>query len=484
MTVSTRTPTEPLALDKSAPVHFIGVGGIGMSGLARVLLASGYQVSGSDVAENENTRSLAGQGAAIYKGHDGANVPAGAVVIVSTAIDDENPEVETARAQGLGIYHRSALLREVLQGSDLGHEISIGVTGTHGKTTTTGMAGVALAAGGLSPTVVVGGHIPDLETNALVSPAHQYAVAELDESDGTIVQYMPDITYIANLELDHADHYADGLAGIMDTFRVFLKHLKPGSRVIFNLSDPNVKQLLDDVPEGVEKILLAPGEIFTGREPETTYWLKNVRHHGHGCYQGYVYKSGRLLGELHLNVPGRHNLANALAALALGDQAGADFNLMADALRKFQGMRRRFEKVGEVDNARFYDDYAHHPTEIQATLKAARDMVKGTEGRVIAVFQPHRYSRLKALWDEFTQSFADADHVILTDVYAAHEKPIEGTTTEAFARAVPHEHVAYVPSPDGNFDQIRSQLKTLVRPGDVVLSMGAGNITRLLRDWQ
>lgn len=507
---STSTAQHPLALDRTVPLHFVGVGGIGMSGLAKILLESGFQVSGSDLAQNKQTEQLSSLGGKIFQGHQASQVPANAVLIVSSSISsvancEKNPEVKQALDRGQAIYHRSDLLREILQGTLLGHQTTIGISGTHGKTSITGMTGLALAAAGLDPTVVVGGNIPEWQTNAKLSANRQFGVAELDESDGSILQYTPDITVISNLELDHADHYHDGLKEIITTFQTFLSKLKPGSSVLYNLDCPTTKALADTAPKGLKKIFLSvndlstseifpPQLLFETAHADVLYWLKNVRHHGHGSYQGYVYKQDKtraqLLGELHLTVPGLHNLFNALAAIAVGDQADGDFDEMTAALRQFSGMGRRFEKVGELPlensaTAKLFDDYAHHPTEVKATLKAAKDMAKSSGSRVIAVFQPHRYSRLSALWDEFCTCFGDADQVVIADVYAAHEPPIAGVTAEAFAQAIAktHANAQHIPSANADFDAIRAYLKTAAQPGDLILSMGAGSITHLLRNW-
>lgn len=482
MSLSTETLNKPLNLDKAQPVHFVGVGGIGMSGLAKVLLESGFQVSGSDVAESAYTQELVALGGRIFIGHAAEQVPANAQLIVSSSIDRQNPEIAIALDRRQEIHHRSGLLREMMQGTLMGHETTIGITGTHGKTTITGMTGLALHQAKLDPTVIVGGKMPILNTNAVMGRDRKYAVAELDESDGTILQYQPTLSVVANLELDHADHYTNGLQGLMDTFKTYLGALKPGSKVFYNITCPNTKQLAEQNPVHVEAILLAPGDVFTGQETQTTYWLKNARPYGKGCYQAYVYRNTKMLGELNMSVPGKHNLFNGLCAVAIGDQLGADFDDLAQALHAFTGMGRRFEKVGELNNALLVDDYAHHPSEVLATLKAAKESLQGTNGRVVAVFQPHRYSRLQALWDEFLTCFTDADLLYLTDVYAAHEPVIPGMTADAFAGKVQHPNARYVPlTPD--FDRLRAELKSVVQPGDVVLSMGAGNITKLLRHW-
>lgn len=486
MAVSIELSKEPLELTPDRPLHFIGIGGIGMSGLAKLLLESGLRVSGSDVKESAITQQLQALGATIHLGHQAEHVPTGASVVVSTAIDVKNPEIQKALADQLGIYHRSDLLREILQGKALGHETTVGVTGTHGKTTITGMTGMALRAAGLDPTIIAGGNIPALGTNAVLGKDRRMAVAELDESDGTLIQYTPSLSVISNLELDHADHYADGLASIIQLFQQYLAALKPGSQVFFNMACPTTKALAEAAPSHIKPILLAPGDVFTGQEPYPTYWLKNARVWRRGCYQSYIYKKSRMLGELTLEVPGRHNLFNALAAIAMGDQLGADFEPMAQALREFTGMGRRFEKVGECQGALLVDDYAHHPTEVQVTLQAARESLQGGPGRIVAVFQPHRYTRLQALWEEFQTCFQQADRVYITDVYAASETPLPGIDAESFCRSIQekqlHSDIRYLPKAE--WTSLRDTLQPELKPQDILLSLGAGDITQLLRNWE
>lgn len=492
MALSVELLNKPLSLNVAQSVHFVGIGGIGMSGLAKVLLESGFQVSGSDVAENSYTQELQSIGARIHIGHAATHVPENALLIVSSSIDPSNPEIALALSQGLEIHHRSGLLREILQGDLLHHQKTIGITGTHGKTSITGMTGLAMEAAGLDPTIVVGGKMPRLKTNAVLGKKRLYGVAELDESDGTILQYQPSLSVIANLELDHADHYTDGLAGVMDTFRHYLAALKPGSKVLYNVTCPNTKQLSEAHPDHLESVLLAPRDIFTGQETETTYWLKNARNYGKGRYQAYVYRNSILLGELVMSVPGAHNLMNGLCAIAAGCEMGADFEVLAEEIRAFTGMGRRFETVGEVNNILLVDDYAHHPSEVLATLKAAKESLYNTGGRLIAVFQPHRYTRLQALWHEFKTCFDEADLLFLTDVYAAHESPIPNISSESLTEAVTHPQARYIPlikeislsgQPHNGFGLLREELRQVAKPGDIILSMGAGNVTHLLRHW-
>ncbi len=488
MTLSTDSRST-LKLDKNRPIHFVGVGGIGMSGLARLLVDSGFTVSGSDLGENPNTFYLASKGARIFRGHDAANVPEDAIVVATTAVSEENPEIRRARECNMPVFHRSDLLCEILHGEAMGHETTIGVSGSHGKTSVTGMAGVVLTAGGVAPTIIAGGRIPEFESNAVLGKDRKVAVAELDESDGTLLRYTPTHSVILNLELDHPDHYGGGMAQLEDTFRQYLRQLPAGSKVLFNVSCPNTKAILDEFlgeggHPGFEPVLLAPGDIFSGHEPYLTYNLKNARDYDRGCYLGYVYRKDRMLGELIMAVPGRHQLFNGLVAIAFGDMLDLPFEPMAEALQNFQGMGRRFEIVGTCQGATLVDDYAHHPTEVQATVKAAVEYQEGM-GHLTAIFQPHRYTRLKALWNEFVNAFEGTDVLYLTDVYAAGEQPIEGVDGRAFYEAVvasgKYPEVRYFP--DTDWGKLRDKLRSGLSPGDVVLSMGAGNITQLLRGW-
>jgi UDP-N-acetylmuramate--alanine ligase len=474
MVVSTQVTQAPLRLDKSVPVHFIGIGGIGMSGLAKLLVETGFTVSGSDPAENANTKALAAQGATIHHQHVAENVPLNGMIIATTAINPQNPEIRQALEHNIPIYHRSDLLREILQGPEIGHEVTIGMTGTHGKTTITGMTGLVLQAGGLEPTIVAGGKIPGLETNAVLGASRKYAVAELDESDGTIVKYTPTLSAVTNLELDHADHYTGGLADLFKTFHTFLGNLKPGSKVLYNLDCPNTVQLMSEAPGRIEAL----GFSLEPNHPQAKYHVTDVRAVAGAGYAANLYYGGEKLGELALTVPGRHNLANAIVAAGIGHQLGVPFEAIRQALKEFKGMGRRFDIVGEYNGATLVDDYAHHPTEVQVTLQAARERAQATGGRVIAVFQPHRFTRLQALWNEFLGCFDAADRMYLTDVYAASEEPIPGVTSEAFAQA--HGKARYI---GADFDAIRKELKTVAQPGDFILSMGAGSITKLLREF-
>lgn len=463
----------PLQLELDRPVHLIAAGGVGMSALGLSLAKQGFQVSGSDASESPYLDKLAAAGAQTYVGHQASHVPKNAIVVASSAIDSDNPEIQQAITYGLPIFHRSDLLREILKR----FEVSIGLTGTHGKTTLTGMAGMILEEGGLDPTILAGGKVPKLGTNAKVGENTKYVVAELDESDGTVTQYCPEYSVIANLELDHPDHFQGGLADVIRTFETYLEQLSPTQTVLFNMDCPNTRELYYAFRNRLKAVPVYTESVPTVPE-EGAYWLDNVLVHLEGGYQGDVYYAGECIGQLWLQVPGRHNLSNALLSSIIGYRLGISFDSIRRTLENFTGMGRRFERLGVVNGARIIDDYAHHPTEVQATLRAAREYNR-YKGRVIAMFQPHRYGRLQTLWDEFAASFEDADEVIVVDVYAAGEAPIEGVSGQLFANAMTHAGCEYWPSAD--WDLVAARVKSILTPGDLFITMGAGDVTVLGR---
>lgn len=469
-----RSNPEPLILDKARPVHFIGVGGVGMSALAKILLEQGFRVSGSDAKESSYLTMLRELGGNVSARHHASQVPGNAIVVLSSAITPENEEVRQAEELKLPLYHRSDLLREILKR----HEVAIGITGTHGKTTITGMTGLVLEEGGLEPTIVGGGKILKLHTNAKAGKDCHYAVAELDESDGTVTQYQPAISVIANLELDHPDHYQGGLDAVRQTFRNYLDALQSGQRVLFNMDCPVTRELYPQYAPMLDGVKVYPESI--PEEPDNqSYFLRDVAPHTEGGYQGELYQGHERLGMLWLQIPGRHNLGNAMFAAIIGHRLGIPFDAIQRAIENFTGIGRRFERLGHCNGACIVDDYAHHPTEIKATLQAAREFNR-QRGRVIAMFQPHRYQRFQALWEEFQGAFSDADEVIVTDVYAAGEPPLENVTSERFAQSLNHPAAEYWPS-SGDWGLVVARLKTILTPGDLLITMGAGDITQVGR---
>ena len=434
-----------------------------MSGLAKYLLEQGCKVSGSDICDSKYVQQLRTLGATVHIGHSAENVPENCVVIASTAIRANNPEILRAKELGLPIYHRSDLLAEISRGG----KFFIGYAGTHGKTTTSGLSSYVLEKAGLQPSFVVGGIVPEISTNAQYRDG-KYFVAELDESDGTIVKYSPDTVVINNLEADHLDFYKEGLSAILDTFEKFLSGLKPNAIILANNDSEGVEELIGGCST------LIPNPIFSYGLNEADYTAKNIVY-GEDYTTYDIYYKDEFLTDMKIILKGVHNVYNSLAVFASLYQDGVDINLIKPHFATFSGMGRRFQKVGEFGGISLYDDYAHHPTEIKATLSAAEAF---RNHRVIAVFQPHRYTRLKSLWNEFLDAFYGVDKVVVTDVYAASEDVIDGINSENFTselseRGVNCEYLA------GDMKSVAQQLYPALKSGDVVIGLGAGTITSL-----
>lgn len=439
------------------PVHFIGIGGIGMSALARLMLAKGRSISGSDKAESPITQELKELGARIYIGHRSENVADAGAVVISTAITSENPERAAAEKKQLPVFHRSEVLAWLASSCQ-----AIAVSGTHGKTTTTGMISQVLIDGGLEPSVVVGGIFPRLRSNARVGTG-QYFVAEADESDRTHASMRSDISVVTNIEPDHLENYPGGMPQILEVMASFV-----------NLSQTCTVLCLDD--QGCRDLLpLVKVPVVTYglrcNSPEAKYSLEVLES---GSF--LVYVQGKPVGEVRLGVPGLHNKLNALAAIAVGFECGVDFDTMRGSLETFGGVERRFQILGTVDGITVVDDYGHHPTEVRATLEAAKQFLRSNNinGRVVALFQPHQPGRLRDLWSEFCESFENADLVLLTDVYVARGGQIEGINSERFAKEVRHSNVKYLGGP---VKDLPAKVAPLLIPGDIILTIGAGDIT-------
>lgn len=429
--------------------HFIAIGGIGMSGLAKYLLEDGHTVSGSDIADSKYVEKLRELGATVFIGHDAKNVPDDAIIIKSSAIRDNNPEVVRAKELGLKIYHRSDLLEEIAKSAQDNGKCFIGFSGTHGKTTTSGMASYVLDKAGLEPSFVDGGIIPELNTNAQHKSGEHF-VAELDESDGTIVKYYPDILVINNLEEDHIDFYKNGMPDLVKTFNQAISQAK--------------KVLINNDNEGTA---LLSGNFVTFGLNDADYTAKKI-----DSDTIEIYYKGEHLTKIKTQLAGVHNVYNVLAVVSALYEAGVDIQKVAEYFYGFTGMGRRFQKVGEINGIKIYDDYAHHPTEIKATLDAAAS--KFGKDNVVAVFQPHRYTRLQSLWNEFKGAFSNAGRVIVTDVYAASEDKIAGISGENFAKdLVGSEYFS------GDMKSVAKELLPTLKQGDVVIGLGAGTITNL-----
>ena len=454
-------------LPEGAKIHFIGLGGIGMSALARILLQSGYKISGSDLKKNHLLEYFENQGSEVYIGHSEENLNNCCTVIKSSAIKEDNPEYKNALKNNIPVIHRSELLNALM--TEL-NEFSIGVTGTHGKTSTTGMITTIFYKAGLEPSFAIGGEIPQLNTNSAFGRG-KYFIAELDESDGTIELYSPNISVITNLELEHTDHYKDGLEQLVTTMERFADKTPENSKIVINIDDFGNNKLLKRTHRN-------NFVTYSVNSQDADYFAEIIEAVPNGKMK--IYKKNEYLGEIKLGVPGIHNISNALGAAAVSLECRLDFKNIASALSKFTGMKKRFQTLGFANGARIIDDYAHHPTEIMATIDTARKIVnlnnKNNSGRIIAVFQPHRYTRLANLWNDFLKCFGEADIIYVCDVYAASEDPIENVNSENFTKQLGNEYSYYV---KGKLDNVADEIIKEIHSGDIVLTMGAGTITKL-----
>ena len=444
-------------LNNIKKIHFVGIGGAGMSPLAKIMVELGYEVTGSDRANSGVIENLQKLGAKITLGGQKAeNVRGADAIVVSTAIPFDNPEVLAAKDLGITKLHRSdinAALVNEYQG--------IAVAGAHGKTTTTSMLGVALTKAGVSPTVVVGGEVPDLGTNAKLGES-EYLVSEADESDGSFLKLHPHIAVVTNVEDDHMDHYGT-MENIIKAFTQFINNVdKENGYAVLCFDNENLRHIAQNIDRKFYSYAI---------DHEADYQAKNVTANGKGIAFDVMHGKEEL-GHISLNIPGRHNVLDAMACIVTALSIGVPFAKVAEGLAAFHGAKRRFQTKGRVDGVWIVDDYAHHPTEIAATLKAAKET---KPERLICVFQPHRYSRTQLLHDEFGKAFAAADLLILTDIYAAGEAPIAGISGETILNEVRRQSgqdVNYVPSRE----KIASYLKEEVKEGDLIITMGAGDI--------
>ena len=442
---------------KIKKIHFVGIGGIGMSGIAEVLLNLGYSVSGSDLKLSEVTERLQGLGAEILEGHRPENIGPAEVVVTSSAVNDANPEVRAARERKIPVIRRAEMLAELMR-----LKAGIGVAGTHGKTSTTSMIGQVLTEAGLDPTLVIGGKVRYLGTNAKLGTG-QYLVAEADEFDRSFLKLAPVIAVITTIEAEHLDCYRD-LEEIKNAFVEFANKVPFYGAIVACLDERGVQAIMPRLEKRCITYGLSSQANLQARDikmemMKTSFGVRNGR---------------GLLGAIDLNVPGIHNVKNALAAVAVGLELEIPFEKIAKALADFNGVYRRFEIKGERDGVLVIDDYGHHPTEIEATLRAAKDAFSR---RVVAVFQPHLYSRTRDFYSEFGGAFFQADVLVVTDVYPARETPIEGVSGELIAGAAReqgHRNVHYV----ADKREIPAVLHKITQPGDILITLGAGDICR------
>jgi UDP-N-acetylmuramate--alanine ligase len=439
-------------------IHFVGIGGIGMSGIAEVLLNLGYTISGSDQNESDTTIRLSSLGARICKGHHASNLDHADVVVTSTAIRAYNPEVIAAHEKNIPVIPRAEMLAELLK-----MKFSIAVSGMHGKTTTTSMISTVLAQCGLDPTMVIGGKLASIGSNARLGNG-EVIVAEADESDGSFLKLNPSIAVITNIDREHLDFYS-GIDQIKEAFLQFANIVPFYGTTILCLDDEHVREIVPQIKRRI---------ISYGIDQPADYRAANICFAGHTSQFDLSYK-GEMLGTITLNVPGLFNVYNAMATIAVARELDLSFPAIAEGIKAYVGVQRRLEIKGTEEGVLVVDDYGHHPTEIKATLAAARHV---WENRLIVVFQPHRYSRTQALFNEFPPSFDDADVLIVTDIYAASESMIEGIHSSALCesiRSYGHPDVRYI----SEFDEIVEYVASIAKPGDVVITQGAGTVWKI-----
>ena len=453
-----RLPTE------LGPIHFVGIGGIGMSGIAEVLLNLGYKVQGSDTSENANVVRLRERGATIKVGHDAANLGAAEVVVVSTAIRRDNPELVAARAARLPVVRRAEMLAELMR---LKHCVAI--AGTHGKTTTTSLVATLLDAGHFDPTVINGGIINAYGTNARLGGG-DWMVVEADESDGTFLKLPADVTVVTNIDPEHLDHFGT-FDAIKAAFRTFVENIPFYGFAVMCLDHPSVQELVGKIED--RRV------ITYGETPQADVRLVDVDLTGGVSRFSVVIRDRKTQGvtrlaDLVMPMPGLHNALNATAALAVAHELGMSADAIRAGLGNFAGVKRRFTMTGQWNGVTIFDDYGHHPVEIAAVLRAAR---ASTKGQVIAVVQPHRYSRLQSLFNDFATCFNDADCVIVAEVYPAGEAPIGDINRDSLVQAIT-AHGHRQPIALANPSDLADIVRQIARPGDYVVLLGAGNITQ------
>jgi UDP-N-acetylmuramate--alanine ligase len=449
--------------DSIGPIHFVGIGGIGMSGIAEVLHNLGYRVQGSDLSDGANTRRLVALGIAVRIGHVAENLDSAEVVVISSAVKPDNPEVVAARARRLPVVRRAEMLAELMR-----LKRAIAIAGTHGKTTTTSMIGTLLETAGLDPTVINGGIINAYGTNTRLGAGDWMAV-EADESDGTFTRLPATVAIVTNIDPEHLDFYGD-IASLHQAFETFVSNIPFYGFAVLCIDHPVVQGMIPRVSD--RRVLTY------GFGAQADFRAANLRHGGEGSRFDAIIADRpggreRRIPDLILPMFGEHNVQNAMTVVAVADELGIADDIVREALRRFAGVKRRFTKTGEWNGVVIIDDYGHHPVEIAAVLKAARAVAAG---RVIAVVQPHRYTRLHDLFDGFCTCFNDADRVLVADVYAAGEAPIEGVSRESLVaglRAHGHRNARALAGPQDLAPLVRAE----ARPGDMVVCLGAGSIT-------
>lgn len=434
-------------------IHIIGIGGAGLSGIAEILLSLDFWISGSDLSQSETTEHLAALGAKVYYGHAAEQISGADVVVVSPAVPPQNPEVVEAKNRKIPVIRGAEMLAEIMR-----MKSSVAISGTHGKTTTTAMTAAVLEK--LDPTVIVGGKLVSLGSHARIGRG-EIMVVEADEAYGSIEKFFPTIAVVTSVDADHLDYY-NSVEEIGETFLKFVNKVPFYGTGVLCLDQENIQRL---VPR------LEKRYVTYGIETRADLTAEQIRIDGPTSHY-HVRARGDILGEVHLKMPGRHNISNALAAIAVGLELEVPFDQLRDALESFQGVHRRFEVIGQANGIIVVDDYAHNPAKLKATFRAARESYNR---RIVAVFQPHRYQRVKHLAEEFSKSFYETDVLIVTSIYGAEEAPVEGVTAENLTQAIQahgHRRASYIPDKA----EVARALMKIVRPNDIVITVGAGDI--------
>jgi len=438
--------------------HLIGIGGIGMSGIAQLLLRKGFKVSGSDLKESKITGQLKELGADIFIGHNALNIKGADLIVYSTAIKDDNPEIKEAKTRGIPLLKRAQALSGLMQ-----DETVITVTGSHGKTTTASLVSYLLLRAGLCPTVAVGGVLRNIDTNACLGNG-EFFVAEADESDGSFLYYRPKYSIITNIDYEHLDYYKD-FENEVSTFTEFINNTRDNGCVFASSDDINLKGIFKNYKNKY---------IFFGLKEGAHIYPKNIKLENLSAQFDCFYKN-KFVDRFYLSLGGEHNISNALSVIALGMEMGINLEFIKEALKHYKGAQRRLEIKFDANGYLLLDDYAHHPTEIRATLSALKSL---KFNRLIAVFQPHRYTRTKLLADEFAKSFDSADYIIVTDIYPAGEQPIEGADAGIICAKIkerlPDKHVYFLPK-----EEIPAHILKLIKPQDLLITLGAGDIVKV-----
>ncbi|MEP6703760.1 MAG: UDP-N-acetylmuramate--L-alanine ligase, partial [Acidobacteriota bacterium] len=442
-------------------IHFIGIGGIGMSGIAEVLCNLGFVVSGSDIRKSKNTDRLEAMGMKVSEGHAAENVGDAQVVVYSSAVRPDNPEIVLAKEKGVPVIPRAEMLAELM----MLKPYAVAIAGTHGKTSTTSMVATLLVKAGLDPTTVVGGIVDTLGSNAKLG-ASEWFVTEADESDRSFLMLYPTIAVVTNIDKEHMESYK-GMEDVVQCFTDFVNKVPFFGAAIICLDDPNVQLIIPNIKRRW---------VTYGMTAQADISAHNISYNNSFGSNFTVWRGAEILGEISLPVPGKHNIYNALAATAVALELEIPFAKIADAFRNFKNANRRFQFKGEENDVTVVDDYGHHPTEILATLSAAKNSSGGR--RTVVVFQPHRYSRTQELMDEFALAFNNADVLYVLDIYAASETPIEGISAEVLTdniRKYGHKNATYI----GDVDKAAAKVTSNLQAGDLVITLGAGSVTRL-----